>query len=76
LVFLAGGALIYNSKPKRVSNLLWLPFVFGYWFAQSFVALYAGLLILFRRPRKWVKTVKSGAVASTEFADEVGREFT
>ena len=76
LVFLAGGALIYNSKPKRVSNLLWLPFVFGYWFAQSFVALYAGLLILFRRPRKWVKTVKSGAVASTEFAVEVERELT
>jgi cellulose synthase/poly-beta-1,6-N-acetylglucosamine synthase-like glycosyltransferase len=70
LVFLAGVALIYVSKPKRVKNVLWLPFVFGYWCLQSFVALYAGLLILFRRPRRWVKTEKSGAVASPEFALE------
>jgi cellulose synthase/poly-beta-1,6-N-acetylglucosamine synthase-like glycosyltransferase len=70
LVFLAGFALIYYSKPKRVKNVLWLPFVFGYWCVQSFVAVYAGLLILFRRPRRWVKTEKSGAVASPEFALE------
>ena len=69
LVVLAGGALIYHSKPKRLRNLLWLPFVFGYWLAQSFVAVYAGLLILLRRPRKWVKTVKSGAVADPEFME-------
>ena len=70
LVILAGLALIYYSKPKRVSNLLWLPFVFGYWCMQSFVAFYAGLLILFRRPQKWVKTEKSGAVANPDFASE------
>jgi cellulose synthase/poly-beta-1,6-N-acetylglucosamine synthase-like glycosyltransferase len=70
LVFLAGFALIYVSKPKRVKNLLWLPFVFGYWCVQSFVAVYAGLLILFRRPRRWIKTEKSGVVASPEFAFE------
>jgi cellulose synthase/poly-beta-1,6-N-acetylglucosamine synthase-like glycosyltransferase len=70
LVFLAGFALIYVSKPKRVKNLLWLPFVFGYWCIQSFVAVYAGLLILFRRPRRWIKTEKSGVVASPEFALE------
>jgi cellulose synthase/poly-beta-1,6-N-acetylglucosamine synthase-like glycosyltransferase len=70
LVFLAGFALIYYSKPKRVKNVLWLPFVFGYWCLQSFVAVYAGLLILFRRPRRWVKTEKTGAVASPEFASE------
>jgi cellulose synthase/poly-beta-1,6-N-acetylglucosamine synthase-like glycosyltransferase len=70
LVILAGFALIYYSKPKRVKNVLWLPFVFGYWCLQSFVAVYAGLLILFRRPRRWVKTEKSGAVASPEFTSE------
>jgi cellulose synthase/poly-beta-1,6-N-acetylglucosamine synthase-like glycosyltransferase len=74
LVFLAGFALIYVSKPKRVKNVLWLPFVFGYWCLQSFVALYAFLLILFRRPRRWVKTEKSGAVYSPEFALEVLNE--
>ena len=67
LAVLAGLALIYFSKPKRLNNLLWLPFVFGYWLLQSFLALYAGLLILLRRPRRWVKTVKSGTVASPEF---------
>jgi cellulose synthase/poly-beta-1,6-N-acetylglucosamine synthase-like glycosyltransferase len=75
LVLLAGGALIYYSHPKRVKNLLWLPFVFGYWFAQSLVAVYAGLLILFRRPRRWVKTEKSGVVASPEFDLEVSPDL-
>ena len=71
LVFLTGFTLIYYSNPKRVKNLLWLPFVFGYWYLQSFVAVYAGLLVLFRRPRKWTKTRKSGTVANSEFTSEV-----
>jgi hypothetical protein len=71
LIFLTGFALIYVSKPKRMKNLLWLPFVFGYWCTQSFVAAYAALLILFHRPRKWTKTEKSGVVASPEFALEL-----
>jgi cellulose synthase/poly-beta-1,6-N-acetylglucosamine synthase-like glycosyltransferase len=70
LLLLAGFALIYVSKPKRAKNLMWLPFVFGYWCVQSFVAFYAALLILFRRPRQWRKTEKSGFVASPEFASE------
>jgi cellulose synthase/poly-beta-1,6-N-acetylglucosamine synthase-like glycosyltransferase len=69
-LFFCGIALIFMSQPKRFRNLLWLPFVFGYWCLQSFVALYAGLLILFRRPRRWVKTVKSGAVTNPEFVKE------
>ena len=73
LILLCGFALIYVSKPRRVRNLLWLPFVFGYWCLESFLALYAGLLILLRRPRGWVKTEKSGAVASPEFAFEAAR---
>ena len=71
LVVLAGFALIYVSKPKKVKNLLWLPFVFGYWCIQSFVAVYAVLLILFRRPRKWSKTEKTGATANPEFTSTV-----
>jgi cellulose synthase/poly-beta-1,6-N-acetylglucosamine synthase-like glycosyltransferase len=70
LAVLAGIILIYHSKPKRLKNLLWLPFVFLYWSLQAFVALYAGLLILFRRPRRWIRTQKSGAVASPEFESE------
>jgi cellulose synthase/poly-beta-1,6-N-acetylglucosamine synthase-like glycosyltransferase len=74
LILLCGFALVYVSKPRRLSSLLWLPFVFTYWCLESFLALYAALLIVFRRPRKWVKTEKSGAVASPEFASEMRRK--
>jgi hypothetical protein len=50
--------------------LLWLPFVFSYWCLQSFIAMYAALLILLRRPQKWLKTEKNGAVTSSVFAFE------
>jgi amino acid transporter len=73
LFLVAGFALIYYSKPKRVKNVLWLPFVFGYWCLQSFLALYALALIVLRRPRRWVKTEKSGAVASRDFMLEISK---
>jgi cellulose synthase/poly-beta-1,6-N-acetylglucosamine synthase-like glycosyltransferase len=73
LVVLCGSVLVFVSKPRRLRSLLWLPFVFGYWILESFLALYAALLILFRRPRRWVKTDKSGAIASSEFVLEVSR---
>lgn len=60
LVVLCGLALIYLCRPRRLRNLLWLPFVYGYWCLQAFIALYAGCLILLRRPRKWSRTDKSG----------------
>jgi cellulose synthase/poly-beta-1,6-N-acetylglucosamine synthase-like glycosyltransferase len=71
LFLLAGFVLVYYSKPARVRNLLWLPFVFVYWCLQSFLALYAGLLILLRRPFSWVKTDKSGVVSSKIFTNAV-----
>ena len=64
LIFLVGLILIYYSKPRRIKSLLWLPFVFAYWSLQSFLAFYAALLILFRRPKKWVKTEKTGKLAT------------
>ncbi len=69
-VLLCGAALIFVSKPVKVSNLLWLPFVFAYWFIQSFIALYAGILSLFRRPKNWSKTEKSGAITDPAFIVE------
>jgi len=59
-----GLALVYVSKPRRLANLLWLPFVYFYWSLQAFVAFYALLLILLRRPRKWLKTEKTGTIKS------------
>ena len=59
-VLLCGVALIYVSKPRKVRSILWLPFVYCYWSFQAFIALYAMFLIVLRRPRKWIKTDKSG----------------
>ncbi|MEM3703328.1 MAG: glycosyltransferase family 2 protein [Candidatus Bathyarchaeia archaeon] len=57
-----GLALAYISKPRRLANLLWLPFIYFYWSLQAFIALYAALLILLRRPQKWIKTEKTGTI--------------
>jgi cellulose synthase/poly-beta-1,6-N-acetylglucosamine synthase-like glycosyltransferase len=70
VVLMCGFALLYVSKPRKVSNLLWLPFVFAYWFIQGFIALYAGLLSLLRRPRHWLKTEKKGTVSDPTFIIE------
>jgi len=63
-MFLCGLALAYISKPRKAANLLWLPFIYFYWSLQAFVAFYAALLILLRRPRVWNKTDKKGVVNS------------
>jgi len=65
MLLLCGFALIYVSKPKRAKNLVWLPFVFAYWCLQSFIALYALVLIILRRPKKWLRTDKKGTFTDT-----------
>ena len=64
-MLLCGLALIYVSKPRKVRSLLWLPFVYFYWSFQAFIALYAMLLIVLRRPRVWTKTDKKGVVMNS-----------
>jgi cellulose synthase/poly-beta-1,6-N-acetylglucosamine synthase-like glycosyltransferase len=64
-MLLCGLALIYVSKPRKVRSLLWLPFVYCYWSFQAFIALYAMILIVLRRPRVWTKTDKKGEVANS-----------
>ena len=59
-MLVCGLALIYVSKPRKVQSILWLPFVYCYWSLQAFIALYAMLLIVLRRPKKWTKTNKQG----------------
>jgi cellulose synthase/poly-beta-1,6-N-acetylglucosamine synthase-like glycosyltransferase len=70
MFLLAGTMLVCVSKPKRLKNLLWLPFVFSYWCLQSFIALYAALLILLHRPRVWLKTEKKGTIANSAYVLE------
>jgi cellulose synthase/poly-beta-1,6-N-acetylglucosamine synthase-like glycosyltransferase len=65
-VSVCGFALVYVTKPRKARNVLWLPFVYLYWSLQAFIALYAVLLIIFRRPKRWSKTDRTGTV--TDFS--------
>jgi cellulose synthase/poly-beta-1,6-N-acetylglucosamine synthase-like glycosyltransferase len=71
LILLCGIALIYVTKPMRLKNLLWLPFVFCYWMIQGFIAFYAGMQSLLRRPANWLRTEKSGAVNDPSFPEKI-----
>jgi len=63
-LLLIATALIYLTKPRKIRNLLWLPFVYAYWMVQNLVALYAFVQIVLKRPRKWMKTAKTGVVTA------------
>jgi cellulose synthase/poly-beta-1,6-N-acetylglucosamine synthase-like glycosyltransferase len=63
-LLLIGAALIYLTKPMKMTNLLWLPFVYAYWMVQNLVALYAFAQIVLKRPRRWMKTSKTGVVTA------------
>jgi cellulose synthase/poly-beta-1,6-N-acetylglucosamine synthase-like glycosyltransferase len=62
-LLICGFALVYATKPLKIRNILWLPFVYFYWSLQAFIALYAVFLILLRRPKRWIKTDKTGLVS-------------
>jgi len=64
MLAVCGLALAYATKPRRLTNLLWLPFIYFYWSLQAFIALYALLLVCLRRQRKWIKTEKKGTISS------------
>jgi len=59
--FIAGIALMYVTRPRRVRNLLWLPFIYAYWSLQSILTTYAFFQVMFGRPKRWVKTTKTGS---------------
>jgi cellulose synthase/poly-beta-1,6-N-acetylglucosamine synthase-like glycosyltransferase len=63
-----GIAMIYVTKPRKMRNLLWLPFIYGYWSLQTFIAAYALMQIILKRPRKWKKTTKTGTVTNIDMA--------
>ena len=66
LLALAGVAMVFTEKPRKLSNVLWFPFIYFYWFIQNFVVSYAFLQILTRRPRRWEKTTKTGNTTNLE----------
>jgi cellulose synthase/poly-beta-1,6-N-acetylglucosamine synthase-like glycosyltransferase len=66
-----GIALACMSKPLRLRNVLWLPFIYAYWGFQSFIALYALFEVVLRRKRLWRKTEHFGQVTGTPEARSV-----
>ena len=59
-----GVALAFMTKPFRLKNVLWLPFIYLYWGFQSFIAMFALFEIVLRRKKQWRKTEHSGKVTS------------
>jgi cellulose synthase/poly-beta-1,6-N-acetylglucosamine synthase-like glycosyltransferase len=64
LLGVVGVALAFLTKPFRLRNVLWLPFIYAYWGFQSFIAMYALLEIMLRRKRQWHKTDHTGQVVA------------
>ena len=64
-LFLIGLALLYVTRPRKITSLLWLPFVYAYLSVQSLIALYAVFQIVLRRPKNWVKTAKTGVISNS-----------
>jgi len=62
MILICGLALVYISKPKKVTNLLWLPFIWFYWSLQAFIAFYVLIVMFLRRPKTWHKTEKRGTI--------------
>lgn len=69
-----GVALACVTRPFRLRNALWLPFIYVYWGFQSFIALYALFEIVMRRKRRWRKTEHSGQVTGA-FAERLAAGF-
>ena len=71
LLSLGGIVMIFTSKPRRLRNVLYVPLMYFYWVALNFVASYALLQIILRRPKIWNKTHKQGVIANSSFAPEI-----
>lgn len=65
-LLLVGAALVYDTKPRKKRNLLWLPFIYAYWSLQTVIIVYALIQIVLKRPRKWVRTRKTGAITGRD----------
>lgn len=55
-------SLLYVAKPKRIRDLLWIPFIYAYWTFQVFLATWALICIIFKVSNAWRKTPKTGTV--------------
>ncbi len=66
ILLILGVALACATRPRRMGNIKWLPFIYLYWATEVFVAFYALLQIAFRRRRVWTKTSHSGIITNQQ----------
>jgi cellulose synthase/poly-beta-1,6-N-acetylglucosamine synthase-like glycosyltransferase len=64
-IVVCGTVLLYQLKPRRLRNLLWIGALIMYWELQMAIAFYTSLCFLLRRPQLWEKTDKTGAADAT-----------
>jgi sulfite exporter TauE/SafE len=63
-LFIIGAALSCVTESRGKARPLWVPLVYAYWAAQMVVALHALVELLSRRPAKWERTEKTGAITA------------
>jgi cellulose synthase/poly-beta-1,6-N-acetylglucosamine synthase-like glycosyltransferase len=64
LLLVTGTSLVYAMGKRKKTDVLRLPLIYAYWIVEAFIATYAFSQIILRRPRKWTRTEKTGAIAS------------
>ena len=57
-ILTVGTALSFGERPRRLTNIAWVPLVYIYWFTMMLVAFNVFLQVLFRRPARWERTPK------------------
>ena len=55
-----GVSLAFKVKPPSARNLLYIPFIFAYWVLLTAIATYSLFLVMAKRPRIWIRTLKTG----------------
>jgi cellulose synthase/poly-beta-1,6-N-acetylglucosamine synthase-like glycosyltransferase len=73
-IFAGAVALLYVARPKKLSDLLWAPFIYAYWVFQVFLAMWALVRILCRKPQQWKKTPRHGTVTLTDRSSHLQSE--
>jgi cellulose synthase/poly-beta-1,6-N-acetylglucosamine synthase-like glycosyltransferase len=61
-LFVLGIGLANIIKPRKIKNIAFLPLVYIYWTLQVFIVSLVFLQLIFKRPKKWIKTKRTGTI--------------
>jgi cellulose synthase/poly-beta-1,6-N-acetylglucosamine synthase-like glycosyltransferase len=59
-LLLSGIALLMHIRPRRLSNLVWVPAVFAYWALQTLIAFRVSVEFMLAKRQPWTKTTRTG----------------